>query len=143
MTTELDEPKRTCTRCGHEKVESLFAKNKGTTSGWDPQCKQCHCEKQQLRRDQGLDVETRRRRDLRKKYGITPEDWDRMYDDQLGRCAICLVTLAEVKKICVDHDHETEVVRGLLCSQCNVGIGYLRDSIENLERAIKYLRTAP
>jgi hypothetical protein len=132
--------KKVCTRCKLPKDKELFAKNKSQKSGYDTQCLQCHCEKQQLRREQGLDVETRRRRELRKRYGITPEDWDRMYDAQLGRCPICLITLAEVKKVCVDHDHETGAVRGILCFQCNLGIGSLKDNIDALERAAEYLR---
>lgn len=98
--------------------------------------------KQKARRDAGLDVETRRRRDLMNKYGITLEDWDRLYDEQLGRCGVCARPLAEFKKICVDHDHETGAVRGLLCNSCNRGVGYLQDDPELMRRAIRYLEGA-
>lgn len=76
---------------------------------------------------------------LRNKYGITPADWDALHDAQLGRCAICLATLAEVAKVCVDHDHETGEVRGLLCNGCNRGLGYFKDDPDRLKRAAEYL----
>jgi hypothetical protein len=97
--------------------------------------------RQQRRRDEGLDAAVRRARDLQRKYGITVEDWDRLYDEQLGRCAICVVTLAEVK-VCVDHDHTTGEVRGLLCNRCNQGLGYFADSPAILCAATKYLEHA-
>jgi hypothetical protein len=76
---------------------------------------------------------------LLRKYGISQEEWDKLHDEQLGRCAICLETLAEVGKLGVDHDHATGEVRGLLCSPCNVGLGYFRDDPERLIRAVEYL----
>lgn len=76
-----------------------------------------------------------------RKYGLTQEEYDTLYDQQLGRCAICLVALAEVT-LHVDHDHETNAVRGLLCHTCNCGIGFMQDSPEVLERAAQYLREA-
>ena len=130
---------KTCTRCGETKTLDLFAKNRSQSSGIDPQCKACHCEKQRLRREQGLDVATRRARDLRKKYGITQEDWDRMFTDQNGKCGICPADLTTVKKICVDHCHSTGVIRGLLCWECNLAIGQFKDDISLLMSAIKYL----
>jgi hypothetical protein len=57
-------------------------------------------------------------------------------NSQQRRCAICL----QLKPLVVDHCHTTNVVRGLLCHQCNVGIGFLNDSCEILENAVKYLK---
>lgn len=56
-------------------------------------------------------------------------------------CAICKesLTLDDSK---LDHDHFTDLVRGLLCDGCNLGLGSFRDSIDVLERAIEYLKTA-
>lgn len=97
--------------------------------------------KQKRRRMNKLDHETRRARDLRKKYGITVAVWEAMYDTQLGRCALCLTPLAEVTKICVDHDHATGRVRGLLCNNCNHGLGKFQDNAEILRRAAAYVDT--
>lgn len=97
--------------------------------------------RQKARREAGLDRETTRARRLMQKYGISVADWDRLYDDQLGRCVICLTTLADVK-VCVDHDHVTGEVRGLLCNVCNQGLGYFGDDAVRLQRAIDYLNEA-
>lgn len=71
-------------------------------------------------------------------YKMTPEDWDKIHDEQLGRCPICLRTLSE-SRVHVDHDHTTGEVRGLLCHSCNVAIGHLREDPESMRRAIDYL----
>ncbi len=68
-----------------------------------------------------------------------------MHEQQNGKCAICGVSIALVgtKNIKdgahVDHDHVTGNIRGLLCHNCNAGIGYLREDISLLENAIQYL----
>lgn len=86
-----------------------------------------------------LTPEANRRKKLREKYGITPEDYERMFAEQQGRCAICH---AEDPRLVVDHDHATGAVRGLLCHSCNVALGWLRDREDAAERAAEYLRMA-
>lgn len=78
-----------------------------------------------------------RRSSLKRKYGITLEQFDAMSAAQNHACAIC----GSQEPLCVDHDHETGVIRGLLCGRCNKGIGLLGDSLEGLERAVRYLGT--
>lgn len=73
---------------------------------------------------------------LRAKYGITLAHRDAMIQRQNGRCAICHKL---TEKLCVDHCHKTGQVRGMLCNQCNYGIGQLKDSITVLRDAIQYL----
>lgn len=61
-------------------------------------------------------------------------------DDQAGMCAICGEFLSkETKHVMVDHCHETNRIRGLLCRRCNIGLGMFKDSIRNLKEAINYL----
>lgn len=72
-----------------------------------------------------------------KRYGITIEDWDRMFIEQGGRCAVCKET---VDRLCVDHDHKTGRVRGLLCLTCNFAAGALKDSVLLAESLIQYLK---
>ena len=74
-----------------------------------------------------------------KRYGLTLEDYNRMFEAQSGRCAICSVSV-EGARLCVDHDHGTGKVRGLLCSLCNRALGQFRDSTELLRKAIAYLK---
>jgi hypothetical protein len=75
---------------------------------------------------------------LKKRYGLTPEDWERMYQEQDGCCLLC-ETRFEREALFVDHCHDTNVIRGLLCSNCNTGIGMLQHDIVILRRAIDYL----
>lgn len=69
------------------------------------------------------------------KYGLTKETYNNMYDDQKGLCKICNQNLTLV----VDHCHTSNIVRGLLCNMCNVGLGCFTDDIDRLKSAIKYL----
>ncbi len=71
------------------------------------------------------------------KYGLTAEAYDRLVHAQSGACAICS---ASGKKLVVDHDHRTGLVRGLLCHSCNMGIGQLGDNYLMVNRAAQYLR---
>jgi len=89
-----------------------------------------------------------RKHSLFKNYGITLEEYDAMLLEQGGRCAICKSDkpwgfVAEPKRakefFCVDHDHTTREVRGLLCQPCNTGLGNFRDNSDHMRMAIKYL----
>jgi len=73
-------------------------------------------------------------------FGVDKEKYQKMLDKQDNKCAICGVNVSELKyTLCVDHDHATGKVRGLLCHDCNVGIGRMKDNIKTLKKAIKYL----
>jgi nitrate/TMAO reductase-like tetraheme cytochrome c subunit len=127
-----------CTRCGGPRD----AKNKSQKSGLDPQCKKCHREKQQERRDAGLNQKRERAYKLRKKYGLSEEEWKHMLEEQRSSCAICHVPFVEAPyngRICVDHNHKTGKVRGLLCVDCNHGLGKFKDRTSLLMGAIHYL----
>ena len=82
---------------------------------------------------------------LVRQYGITLCDYHEMLAAQGGGCAICGSTEPGAHKggharwFDVDHNHETNKVRGLLCSQCNKGLGHFRDSLDLLEKALRYL----
>jgi hypothetical protein len=81
---------------------------------------------------------------LRRTYGITIEEWDAMFTEQGGLCAIChrpeTATLhGVVKRLAVDHDHITGTVRGLLCQNCNRAIGLLGHDPARLRQAAEYL----
>ena len=81
-----------------------------------------------------------RRSFLKSKYGITPEHYDVMYEEQGGCCKICNRHQTEFqKRLAVDHDHNTGAVRSLLCPSCNSGIGKLGDNIDVVRNALDYL----
>lgn len=73
-----------------------------------------------------------------KKYGVTEEQYVEMYTKQEGKCAICLCEAGE-HALVVDHCHATEKVRGLLCFDCNRGLGDFKDNTEAIRRAVLYL----
>jgi hypothetical protein len=78
---------------------------------------------------------------VNKSCRVSPEKWQAMYDAQEGRCQICGKHQAEMKKaMCVDHDHKTGQVRGLLCTPCNTVIGMAHDDPKVLQKAILYLK---
>jgi len=87
-------------------------------------------------------AEQRRRYDL-KKRGLTEEDYDQMLKHQHRVCAICASPPTKKRRLAVDHDHNTDEVRGLLCTNCNLGLGFFQDSVALLDEAMRYLRYGP
>lgn len=94
------------------------------------------------------------RTNLKRKYGISKEQYLQMLSAQDGCCAICerpLISVFEVERpkpqaelvTRVDHDHATGKVRGLLCFSCNVGLGKFRDDKQLLLKAVRYLDASP
>lgn len=79
---------------------------------------------------------------LKRTYGMTLEQYNRLLHEQLSRCAICGSDNPKSFKnvsFHVDHDHITGKVRGLLCSNCNMALGLLKDDISILSKTIIYL----
>lgn len=108
---------------GHEYTEAntYFAVVKGA--------QQRHCKKC-----------TREHR-LMRTYGLERGQYDRMYDEQCGHCAGCERELEEGRNLAVDHCHATNVVRGLLCDDCNITLGKVRDDAVVLRRLASYVET--
>ncbi len=82
------------------------------------------------------------RRSCLKKFGLTIEEYDRLFLAQNGLCAICgnpETTKAGTVRLAVDHNHETNEIRGLLCNRCNWLLGLVKDSPQLLAQAITYL----
>lgn len=92
-------------------------------------------EKRRLR--YAADPEMFWRHSIKYRYGITVADYERLYLEQDGRCAICLIPFSG--RAHIDHEHETGRIRGLLCRPCNVGLGHFGDNVEGLMRAVAYL----
>lgn len=82
----------------------------------------------------------KRYRDLKQKYGITPEHYDEMYLQQGCKCKICETHQDQLsRKLSIDHCHKTGKVRGLLCTYCNSLLGNCKDRVDLLEKAKLYL----
>ena len=124
---KTDKPLSEYTKKGVDKLQSY--------------CKPCARQKTNEYRRTKYSPDKKRASDLKFKYGITPEDYNRMFTAQGGCCFICERHQSEFKrKLAVDHCHKTHKVRGLLCDNCNTALGKLDDNIERLTRAISYLR---
>ena len=79
---------------------------------------------------------------LTTKFGISYETYCEMELEQNSVCAICgqFETHRRGQRLCVDHNHDSNEVRGLLCHHCNTGLGLLGDNVQTLQNAIDYLR---
>lgn len=89
--------------------------------------------------DEYYDIDTKQTKkkfnNLRFRYGISSQEWFTMLEEQEGLCKICLGE----NPTDLDHNHKTLKIRGLLCRNCNTGIGLLGENVNVLERAIKYI----
>jgi hypothetical protein len=131
-----------CKYCGLEAHSSddfkLFRPHKQSKFGYLNLCKECRNSREKTYKKPSY--EKRRQYMLKHKYNITPTDYNVFYEEQQGCCAICGVHQSKLEKpLAVDHCHDTGQVRGLLCFDCNTGIGKLKDSIELLKKALQYL----
>lgn len=127
-----------CSCCKKMKSTDEFSPSKLTTNGFSYYCKLCVKIKGEPYK------EARTASCWQKRYGITAEEYQAMFDKQAGVCAICgnaetTVQRGVIARLSVDHDHVTGKVRGLLCQQCNHGLGHFKDNTEILSNAIDYL----
>lgn len=144
---------KACSKCHETKPIECFYRDR--RRGRNARCKQC--KNQDLadwrvkNRDAHNETERRRyasspkkwARHLRNRYGITPETYQALLERQAGRCAICSIAHGDGEEtLCVDHDHLTGRVRGLLCAKCNRMLGCANDRPEVLLEGAKYLDSA-
>lgn len=121
-----------CTRCGLDKELDEFPRNKRGPNGRHWYCKPCHSAQNRESRSKNGGA---RKYHMKRRYGITLEDFDALLAKQGFLCPICLKRPA----VHVDHDHATGRVRGILCEMCNGGLGQFRDNPRTIESAIEYL----
>lgn len=148
----MSEGSKVCGKCKKTKEKTEFYKASGRADGLQGWCKDC--QKDDVRNRMKTDPEYRARQmaikssatpEQRriwwlKKYDLTPEDYDRMYEEQNGVCWICgRPETARNRGLGVDHCHGTGKVRGLLCGACNRALGLFQDDVERLKKAIEYL----
>jgi hypothetical protein len=154
VTTSLQS--KLCKDCNTEKPISEYHGHKGARDRLQAFCKPC-CRQRNIawrernphklveyqRNRAPRPASVRRDQQLRREYGIDQNRYNELLDQQHGRCAICKEVPAPIsgKRIAlvVDHCHETNRIRGLLCTNCNVAIGHMKDDVERLRAAISYL----
>ena len=81
-----------------------------------------------------------RRNNYFSRYNITIADYEKLLEKQNNCCAICYSKTGSAnKRLAVDHNHQTGIIRGLLCDECNTGLGKFKDNPSLLTNAIAYL----
>lgn len=151
---------KACLRCEIDKPLDDFSPHKGGKQGRYPNCKSCVNELNRIRREAKAQREGRtyyprpgseeerverirrskKRGQLKHKFGITLEQYEEMLERQEFCCAICGRHQSEFRYgLVVDHNHESGVVRSLLCQPCNAALGGFQDSQEILMTAQSYL----
>jgi hypothetical protein len=137
---------KTCRKCGESEPDVEFEHGRRI-------CRKCRkAQKTDWRRKLGIKPRQIKHKvprkfrtksyNLRNHFGITLEDYNQMFEEQKGRCAICGIHQSEMSKaLSVDHNHNTGEIRGLLCNNCNTAIGKLKtdDGIELLQKAMEYI----
>lgn len=132
-----------CTRCrilyNREYVKNNPERIERLRKRWDQ--KNPNYNKEYLRRPHiQAKREPHRKKMKLKKYGLTEEQYQELFEQQNGQCAICKSPLIiHGRDTHTDHCHTTSRVRGILCLSCNTGLGHFKDNIERLRRAISYL----
>jgi hypothetical protein len=76
---------------------------------------------------------------LKRMYGLSLEEFERLNQKQNNCCAVCSRSPSELGRLYVDHCHQSGKIRGLLCQKCNSGLGLLGDTREALQKALKYI----
>lgn len=138
------EKEQRCCNCGETKPAGEFRRWNGSTSGLTSSCKLCIRKRDRARypKKRMQMGDWQRWYYLKKAFGLTREDFERLLTAQNNCCAICARLFSEEREPCVDHDHKTSAVRGLLCRNCNFALGLLGDCAEAFESAANYLRKA-
>jgi hypothetical protein len=139
--TFVSEAMRTCKTCGlkatNNKELELFQRGSSYKFGRKPHCKKCYLSK-------GSMINSNNSLERRcKKFGITVEEYNSFVSIQNNSCAICKKHKDDFSgrgnNFHIDHCHSSGKVRGLLCNNCNAGLGQFKDDIQSLENAIQYL----
>lgn len=148
---------KTCGKCGESKGLEAFYAEARAADGLRGHCKACDAERRRDWRARNNDHERAYRRKYyagnrdrirghqrQAKYGLAPDAYQELVRQQDGRCAVCGTSdtgAVHKQALCVDHNHETGAVRGLLCDPCNRAIGLLGDSPDRIFAAALYLLT--
>lgn len=146
---------KVCPKCSEHKPLDQYHRNRQNSNGYSSHCKMCNAEKQKNRKARDPEYVARKGREWRAKnperardlilryhYGVEIGTYAKMLAEQEGKCAICGTDdpgLPRYTRFHVDHCHDSKKIRGLLCSNCNIGIGNLMHSEVILRSAIDYL----
>lgn len=136
---------RRCSICDTTKPAVAFTMRRTHRPGkLVSECTPCKVERNRRYRIENRErfLEIERRSKLKVAYGLSIEAYSEMLAAQGGGCAICGANepSGRTKHFAIDHCHTTGVIRGLLCTKCNRGLGLFNDNTDRMERAVKYLK---
>lgn len=143
---QIEKPtEKRCPRCDCVKPVTEFNINRKHKDGLASWCKSCNAEnlREWAKKNATHKGRLSHASHLRRAYGIDMDDYDRMLEAQGGVCAICAGQCRIKTRLAVDHCHTTNRIRGLLCDDCNNGVGRFKDNPELLRAAAAYLETPP
>lgn len=136
---------KVCTKCNTDKLIEDYPWINYKKIYKQSYCKVCQNRMKQIKRRDGS-IEDKKHRQLRAKYKISLSDYNIELEKQGGVCLICkepesrLNSKGNISMLAVDHCHETHKIRGLLCGNCNIGLGSFKDRSDFLLSAIEYLK---
>lgn len=120
--------------------QCLYLKNKKTQDEYAKKHKEEKKQKGKIYRDK-LGFKILKGKRLKTMYNISMEEYERKYINQNGLCDICGKSiLLNSQNTCLDHNHNTNQIRSLLCRWCNTGIGFFNEDIETFLKAINYIK---
>lgn len=144
IMADIEMGSKVCPTCLKRKELLEFYKRNSTKDGRYSECKKCNdLRRSEWKKDKPLHKRVYLKQwKLMGRFGLTLDDYVSMMDEQKGCCLVCGGSLDSGAKQspCVDHDHNTGKVRGLLCNRCNRGIGMLGDNYESVLKAAEYLK---
>jgi Autographiviridae endonuclease VII len=156
----LEAKTKFCGGCKQTKFLSEYTPSRRYNTGVESKCKLCrnkfmrenrakdperhrhYCRKHNAKRkNDPAYIAARSNRNYKKKYGLSKQEVQYLHTIQNNKCAICDVPASTQRYgvLKVDHNHTTGNIRGLLCSACNLGIGYFKENITAIKEAANYL----
>lgn len=130
---------RVCFSCRKELPYESFAKDSQRTDGAQRECRHCCAARKSAWNKTEAGKRSAAATKLRQRFGLTLEDYERMYEEQAGKCLTCDSSESHRgHRLAVDHCHTTGKVRGLLCKSCNVALGNARENPNILRRLAEY-----
>jgi hypothetical protein len=130
---------KVCSKCKIPKSITEFVKNKSTKDGYHHQCKEC-CATQRIKYQNSEKGKILNKYSMIKyRYGLTKNNFIEILNKQNNSCPICGLKFIVPIKINVDHDHKTNITRGLLCHRCNMVLGLINDNVDILDSIKTYL----
>lgn len=142
-----------CTNCKKSYDSNNFYKQKSLKDGLTTQCKLCFSIRSKEYRNRKPEIlqnwriknkekfrEYNTFYKLQNKFNLSKEDYHKMLEKQNYVCKICKnIQIKSKAVLCVDHDHKTGKIRGLLCDLCNKGLGFFKDDCNLLKNAVEYI----